>query len=151
MPAERWLDSGNLVARVNLPNMRSPAERKLDVYGQAVRGLLELEPDRGRREKYLEFIDIYADLTENELRRYRRERPEEGRVVAGLIQRAREEGNAARSHRRRKGRSGTTASAPIRPAIARCRRKTQRGRLRTISRRGPKTCSTLKRLGDVFN
>ena len=92
MPAERWLDSGNLVARVNLPNMRSPAERKLDVYGQAVRGLLELEPDRGRREKYLEFIDIYADLTENELRRYRRERPEEGRVVAGLIQRAREEG-----------------------------------------------------------
>ena len=92
MPAERWLDSGNLVARVNLPNMRGPAGRKLDVYARAVGGLLDLEPDPGRREKYLEFIDIYADLTENELRRYRREHPEEGRTVAGLIQRAREEG-----------------------------------------------------------
>ena len=92
MPAERWLDSDNLVARLNLPNMRSPAEQKVDVYARAVDGLLELEPDRGRREKYLEFIDTYAELTENELRRYRREHPEEGRTVAGLIQRAREEG-----------------------------------------------------------
>ena len=92
MPAEQWMDSENLVARVNLPNMRSPAERKLTVYGRAVRGLLDLETDRGRQEKYLKFIDTYAELTENELRRYRREHPEEGRTVAGLIQRAREEG-----------------------------------------------------------
>ena len=92
MPAEQWLDSDNLVARLNLPNMRSPAEQKLDVYGHAVRGLLDLEPDPGLREKYLKFIDTYAELTENELKRYRTEHPEEGRIVAGLIQRAREEG-----------------------------------------------------------
>ena len=80
------------MARLNLPNMRSPVEQKLDVYGRAVRGLLDLEPDRGLREKYLKFIDTYAELTENELKRYRSEHPEEGRIVAGLIQRAREEG-----------------------------------------------------------
>ena len=85
------MDSENLVARVNLPNMRSPAERKLDVYGEAVRGLLDMESDPGRREKYLKFIDTYAELTENELRRYRREYPEEGRTVAGLTQRALDE------------------------------------------------------------
>ena len=91
MPAEQWLDSDNLVARLNLPNMRSPAERKLDVYGHAVRGLLDLEPDAGMREKYLKFIDTYSELTENELERYRTEHPEEGRIVAGLTQKALDE------------------------------------------------------------
>ena len=32
LPAERWRDSGNVVARVNLPNMRSPARRRVEVY-----------------------------------------------------------------------------------------------------------------------
>ena len=92
MPAERWLDSDNVVARVNLPNMRSPREHRVEVYARAVRGLLELEPDRRRREKYLDFIDIYAGLTDNERRRYRRQYPEESSTMAGMFQRAREEG-----------------------------------------------------------
>ena len=92
MPAERWLDSGNVVARVNLPNMRSPAERRVEVYAQAVRGLLTLEPDDARRAKYLDFVDIYAGLDDNEFRRYRRLYPEEGNAMAGVIQRARDEG-----------------------------------------------------------
>ena len=91
MSAEQWLDSDNLVARLNLPNMRSPAGQKVDVYGHAVRGLLDLEPDPGMREKYLKFIDTYAELTENELKRYRTEHPEEGRIVAGLTQKALDE------------------------------------------------------------
>ena len=92
IPAERWEDSDNLVARVNLPNMRHPGMRKVEVYGQAIRGLLALEPDGGKRAKYLEFIDIYAGLTDNEFRRYQRLYPEEGNTMAGVIQRARDEG-----------------------------------------------------------
>ena len=72
--------------------MRSPQTRKVEGYAQAVRGLLELEPDGGKRAKYLEFIDIYAGLTDNEFRRYQRQYPEESTTMAGVIQRARDEG-----------------------------------------------------------
>ena len=92
LPAERWLESDNLVARVNLPNMRGGDASRVEVYGQAVRGLLELEPDGGRRAKYLDFIDIYANLTDNERERYMGQYPEENRVMAGIVQTAREEG-----------------------------------------------------------
>ena len=92
MPAGRWLDSDNLVARVNLPNMRSPARDRVDVYARAVHGLLTLETDGARQAKYMEFIDIYAGLTDNEFRRYRRQHPQESSIVTGLIQRARNEG-----------------------------------------------------------
>lgn len=40
----------------------------------------------------MDFIDIYADLTENEFRQYRRQYPEESNIMAGVIQRARDEG-----------------------------------------------------------
>ena len=92
IPSERWLHSDNLVARVNLPNMRRPEVRKVEVYAQAVSGLLALERDTDKRAKYLEFIDIYAGLTENEFRRYQRQYPEESTTMAGVIQRARDEG-----------------------------------------------------------
>ena len=92
MSADRWRDSGNLVARVNLPNMSSPERRRVEVYATAVSGLLELEPDADRRAKYLEFIDTYAALTDNEYRRYRQRHPEESNAMAGVIQRARDEG-----------------------------------------------------------
>ena len=91
IPAERWQESDNLVARVNLPNMHSPENRKVEVYAQAVRGLLALEPDADKRAKYIEFIDIYAGLTENEFRRYQRQYPEETSIMAGAFQRARDE------------------------------------------------------------
>ena len=92
LPAERWMDSDNLVARVNLPNMRYPAEHRVDVYASAMRGLLELEADPDRRAKYVDFIDIYAALTDNERRRYRERYPEESNVMRGVVQRARDEG-----------------------------------------------------------
>ena len=76
LPAERWLDSGNLVARVNLPNMRCEPGRRVEVYAHAVRGLLDLEPDPAKQGKYIDFIDIYADLTGNERRRYEQQYPE---------------------------------------------------------------------------
>ena len=93
MPVEDWLDSGNVVARANLPNMRRPpGMSKVEVYAHAVRGLFDLEPGPDLRAKYMDFIDIYADLTENERRRYRQQHPEESSIMVGLNQRARDEG-----------------------------------------------------------
>ncbi len=80
------------MARLNLPNMRSSRHRRIEVYAQAVRGLLALEPDSDRREKYIDFIDIYAGLTDNDRRRYRRQYPEDSNTMAGIVQRARDEG-----------------------------------------------------------
>ena len=91
IPAERWQQSDNLVARVNLPNMHSPEGSKVQIYAQAIRGLLALEPDGRKRAKYMEFIDIYAGLTDNEFRRYHQQYPEETRNMAGAFQRARDE------------------------------------------------------------
>ena len=92
MPARDWLNSNNLVARVNLPNMRLPAGGRLEAYASAVRGLLDLEQDPNRLEKYIDFIDIYADLSDNGRRSYREQHPEENGMIVGLNQRAREEG-----------------------------------------------------------
>ncbi|MYE14456.1 MAG: hypothetical protein F4X99_22920 [Gammaproteobacteria bacterium] len=82
------------MARVNLPNMHVTGHDRVEVYARAVSGLLEQETDGAKRAKYLDFIDIYAGLTDNELRRYRRLHPEEGSIVTGFFQRAREEGRA---------------------------------------------------------
>ena len=51
-----------------------------------------LERDADKRAKYIEFIDIYAGLTDNEFQRYQRQYPEESTTMAGVIQRARDEG-----------------------------------------------------------
>ena len=92
MPFERWQDSDNLVARLNLPNMQCTDEQKIGVYAQAINGLLALEPDWDKRAKYIEFIDIYAGLTDNELRRFQQQYPEANDTMAGFVQRARDEG-----------------------------------------------------------
>ena len=72
--------------------MRFPPSARVEVYAQAVRGLLELEPDAERRAKYIDYIDIYAALDDNERERYRRQHAEESDVMAGIVQRARDEG-----------------------------------------------------------
>jgi len=66
LPYEDHRHSDNLMARLNLPNMQYSARRKVEVYAQAVRGLTELEPDPEKKLKYLDFIDIYAALNDNE-------------------------------------------------------------------------------------
>ena len=72
--------------------MQSPEHRKVEVYAEAVRGLLEFEQDSDKRAKYIEFIDIYAGLTDNEYRHYRQQYREDSSIMAGVISRAREEG-----------------------------------------------------------
>ena len=81
-----------IVARLNLPNMRYPPVLKLEAYAQAVRGLSTLESDLDRQAKYLDFIDIYAGLDDNERERCRREFPQETDLMSNFADRFRQEG-----------------------------------------------------------
>ena len=86
------LYSPNLVARLNLPNMHWSPEQKVDIYGHALRGLLELESDPERQLKYLDFIDIYSDLDDTEMQDYQARYPQESTKMAGLTERLLNEG-----------------------------------------------------------
>jgi hypothetical protein len=92
LPWEDWRDSDNLVARLNLPNMRHRRSERVAVYASATRGLMELEPDPERRLKYADFIDIYAGLTEAEHEQYQRDYPEETKTMQSFSTRFRNEG-----------------------------------------------------------
>jgi len=93
-PAREHFDSPNLIARLNLPNMAYAPEEKMDVYAQAVRGLLQLEPDPERQIKYLDFIDIYADLDENERALYQQRYAQEAAIMSGFAERFIQKGHA---------------------------------------------------------
>ena len=86
-PFERFSGSDNLVGRINLLNMHYSAEQKVDVYAQAVQGLLTLEDDPEKQLKYLDFIDFYADLDDNERARYEQEYPEEAEIMGTFSER----------------------------------------------------------------
>ncbi|MFW6258793.1 MAG: DUF4351 domain-containing protein [Halochromatium sp.] len=90
--ARQHLNSQNIVARLTLPSMAYAAEDKLAIYAAATRGLLELEPDPERRLKYADFIDIYAALDDNELKRYQQQYAQEADAMTALSVRLREEG-----------------------------------------------------------
>ena len=92
IPYERWQHSDNLVARLNLPNMHIPAGHEINVYHQAIQGLQKLEPDRDKQAKYVDFIDIYARLTDNQLQQWQQQYPEESTTMTGFAQRYRDEG-----------------------------------------------------------
>ena len=90
--AEDYFDSSNPVARINLPNMQWTQEQKVEMYAHAIRGLLELDSDPNRRAKYIDFIDSYAELTDNERMEYEQRFPQESNVMTGIVGRARDEG-----------------------------------------------------------
>jgi hypothetical protein len=97
-----WRDSDNIVARLNLPNMRYDPSERVAVYALALRGLVQLEPDPEKRLKYADFVDIYANLTDAEREQYRREYPEETQAMVSFqtrfeqrgIQRGEQQGRA---------------------------------------------------------
>jgi hypothetical protein len=91
IPYRRFRDSDNLVARLNLPNMKHASAERVDVYAAAVRGLVTLEPDPERQLKYLDFIDIYSALDENERQRYEVEYQQEAKAMGTFLDRLREE------------------------------------------------------------
>lgn len=70
MPAAAFMDSRNIVAWLNLPNMAHGKEQRIEVYAKAQEGLITLEKDIDKRKKYVDFIDMYADLSDDEIVRY---------------------------------------------------------------------------------
>ncbi|WP_058557845.1 hypothetical protein [Thiohalocapsa sp. ML1] len=92
LPWQDWRDSDNIVARLNLPNMRYDPSERVAVYAMALRGLMQLEPDPDKRLKYADFVDIYANLSDTERAQYEREYPEETKTMQSFSTRMREEG-----------------------------------------------------------
>ena len=95
IPAELFVASRNIVARLNLTNMAYPPEKKVEMYARAREGLVELEPSPDKRIKYADFIDFYADLEESEIERFEKEFLHASRYkeeLMGLNQKLREEG-----------------------------------------------------------
>lgn len=92
LDANQYLDSPNLVARLNLPNMAWPADRKVDIYAHATRGLFTLESDPEKQRKYLDFIDIYTALDDNQMHEYQARYPQENSKMVGLTERLLNEG-----------------------------------------------------------
>ena len=87
-----YFASANIVARLNLPNMRYDPSQKLMVYDRAVTGLEQLESNLERQAKYIGFIDAYADLDDDETEAYRQSRAEEVSKMGGLSQLWKKEG-----------------------------------------------------------
>lgn len=92
IPAEIHRDTDNIVACVNLPNMAHDPAQRVEIYAAAVRGLERLEPDPERRLKYLDFIEIYADLDDSEREIYRQSYPPEANTMSPYLERLRAEG-----------------------------------------------------------
>jgi len=87
LPYQRFRESDNIVARINLPNMLVAREDRVEAYASALRGLVGLERDPEKQLKYFDFIDIYADLDDNERARYEREYPEEAEIMGTFSER----------------------------------------------------------------
>jgi len=95
MDANQFLGSNNLVARLNMLNMRYPPEDKLRIYHAAQEGLITLEPDPRMQLKYADFIEIYCPLSDEEQRRYRNEflaNSPYGEAIMGFTSTIRDEG-----------------------------------------------------------
>jgi len=86
------LDSDNLVVRLNLPNMAHADSERLEVYAAAQLGLVTLESDPNRQRKYVDFIDYYAHLSDEELARYTATYLTERGELMGFAQRLHQEG-----------------------------------------------------------
>jgi len=92
MPYSRWRDSDNIVARINLPNMRHEQHERVEVFAAAIKGLITREQDPEKRLKYTDFIDSYAALDDNERARYQQDYPDEVENMRTFSERVREEG-----------------------------------------------------------
>jgi hypothetical protein len=85
-------DSNNIIARINLPNMYYHKQERLEIYQAAQLGLLQIEPNPNKQRKYIDFIDFYADLSEQEILEYRTHYLNKEGELMGLAQTLRQEG-----------------------------------------------------------
>lgn len=95
IPAEKHMESSNIVARLNLPNMKCGKQDRIAVYAHAQEGLMMLEQSMEKRLKYADFIDCYASLDEKGFQEYREKYLPQSRhkeEIMGLMKMMREEG-----------------------------------------------------------
>ncbi|WP_339804121.1 hypothetical protein [uncultured Marinobacter sp.] len=92
MKAEDYWESTNLIARLCLSLMSWSQSQKLEVYARATQGLTTLESNPEKQLKYLDFIDIYSALDDNEMEQYQAKYPKETNTMASLSDRLRAEG-----------------------------------------------------------
>lgn len=93
LQAKMYFDSTNIVARLNLPNMAYSSEDRLEMYRAAQTGLALLEKNPEKQRKYADFIDLYAELNEDEVAVYRmRYLSDKGEETMGLVSILKEEG-----------------------------------------------------------
>ena len=92
LPYEKYRESRNIVALLNLPNMHYTPEERVDVYGYALRGLRQMETRWDKFIKYIDFIDIYANLDKKEQELYYQKYPEEGEIMSTFVERYKNEG-----------------------------------------------------------
>jgi hypothetical protein len=73
MPAKKYLNSSNIIARLMLPFMRFSRQDWMEVLDSGVKAVLEMvDPTQGlRRNKYLDFLLFYFNLEEKEWETYR--------------------------------------------------------------------------------
>jgi len=95
LDASEYLDSDNLVARLNLPLMCYNESQKVAIYAQAIKGLMTIESSITQQIKYIDFIDQYIELSMEEQKlyqmRYLKENSE-GEQTMGHAQLLRDEG-----------------------------------------------------------
>ena len=61
--ALQFLQSENIVARILLPCMHSPADRRVEVVARAIEGVITLEANIHKQQKYVGFVGRYAGLS----------------------------------------------------------------------------------------
>ncbi len=89
---EHYRDSNNIVALLNLPNMHYSPEQRVDVYADAMRGFRRQESDPEKLLKYVDFIDMYAALDDEERKIYILKYPEEANIMTTFAERFKNEG-----------------------------------------------------------
>ncbi|SJM89837.1 hypothetical protein CRENPOLYSF2_1360001 [Crenothrix polyspora] len=92
LSASDYKDSSNIIARLNLPNMSYPKQERLQIYLAAQLGLLQMEPNLNKQRKYVDFIDYYADLSEQEIIEYQTHYLNNEGEIMGFAQHFRQEG-----------------------------------------------------------
>lgn len=86
LSADDYKKSENIVARLNLPNMRYGKQDRIDIYTAAQNGLREFEANFDKQQKYIDFIDYYADLSDQEIIEYKTSQLEKESNNMGLLE-----------------------------------------------------------------
>ncbi|MDO5103008.1 MAG: DUF4351 domain-containing protein [Lautropia sp.] len=92
LPFQQFLASDNIVARICLKYMAGALDDKVALWNSTNTGILQLESDPNKQDKYLDMVNRDLELSDEELQEYARRYPKESEQMAGIFQRKWEEG-----------------------------------------------------------